>query len=507
MPAKKMPGTLSWSIGYFSKIKITEDQLKAQDYTERENDLICSSPPDTGFPSGILAIQIHNITGLEVEALQKTDKDGEGDKEDEAEQSDDLPSSYCTIILDHKCIYTTRTKPKNAKPFFKAGTETFIRDWRNSEVMVSVRDSRERENDALLGIVYLPLAKSFEKRSQVMDMYPLVGGVGFGRARISMVFRSVELQLPRELLGWDYGTLQISAPIKSRNVLPDALNRYRLKLRSNMARATMMAETGEWRPKHGKDSLFLPVRKRYATPLVIEFRKSSLGLDSTPAFAIFWLREIPDEEERTIVMQVWKGGKENLKRATTSAGYEGLHADHSLGDIEFTMKFWRGLSGYHKRQAQKAKNPGMHHVIEVLDTVNDEIEGKSDQEQISDDSTESDYSSGEDRESPLQGERLKPHTNQDSDEEFENEDSNNSTLNPTKKIKGLTKNLINSHNDSEDGSRGPVAQLRDYNAHFKQLHRKHRGIMQWRAARTANWTLDKARRMKSQASDLFEVRC
>jgi len=152
-PQEKMPGTLSWSVGYYAKTRITGEQLahqtedeniatkedlkqqvskaaenklreatahdeskelgqqKAQDYKERENALICSSPPDPEYPSGILSIQIHNITGLEVEALQKREKNDSEGREDEAEQSEDLPSSYCTIILDHKKIYMTRPKP------------------------------------------------------------------------------------------------------------------------------------------------------------------------------------------------------------------------------------------------------------------------------------------------------------------------------------------------------------------------------------------------------------
>ncbi|KAF4626687.1 hypothetical protein G7Y89_g11470 [Cudoniella acicularis] len=391
-PTENMPGTLSWSVGYYEKTRITQDQLrnqteddkiktvedlkklvsdtaerklreatekdeskeakqqKIQDYKARENALICSSPPDQNYRSGILSIQIHNITGLEVETLQKKDKDNDLDREDDAEQSDDLPSCYCTIIFNHKKIYMTRTKPKNAKPFFNAGTEIFIRHWKSAEVMISCRDNRERENDALLGIIYLPLAKVFEKRSQIMDMYPLVGGIGFGRARVSMVFRSIELQLPKELSGWDYGTLEIKAPIKPKNNLPQDLIGHRIKFRSNIAKLKMQPKDGEWALKHGGHSGFLACKKRYAMPLVVEFRKSSLGPDSTPAFGIFWLREIPDEEEQTIKMTVWKGGKENFKRATTCSGYHGLEdGEQPLGGIEVVMKFWRGLSGYHKK--------------------------------------------------------------------------------------------------------------------------------------------------------------
>lgn len=65
--------------------------------------------------------------GLGIHNLQKQDKGGGEDREDEAEQDDDMPDSYCNVIMNHRKIYRTRTKPKNSKPFFNAGTEKFIR--------------------------------------------------------------------------------------------------------------------------------------------------------------------------------------------------------------------------------------------------------------------------------------------------------------------------------------------------------------------------------------------
>ncbi|TVY44234.1 Meiotically up-regulated protein 190 protein [Lachnellula occidentalis] len=547
-PSENMPGTISWSVGYYSKTRITEDQLvtqtedngiktkedlkkqvaetaegklreasaqdkskevnqqKTQDYKNRENALICSSPPDQKFLSGILSIQIHNITGLAVESPQKKDHDHTADREDQAEQSDDLPSSYCTIILNHKQIYMTRTKPKNAKPFFNAGREYFIRDWQNAEIMVSCRDSRERENDALLGIVYLPLAKVFEKRSQVMDMYPLVGGMGFGRVRISMVFRSIELQLPKELRGWDYGTLELKSPVRPKPGLPQDLIGHRIKLRSNMTRVKMHPSNGEWRPKRKDDSVFLPCRQRYAMALVVEFRKSSLGPDSTPAFAVFWLKDIPDEEERTITMQVWAGGKDNLKRATTCTGYQGMEADDKpLGEIEVTMKFWRGLSGYHKKYAQKDRSGNMQNVMEVLDTVNDEIQSDSETDDGSD--SNSDDSDSEKKGSEKStSKKLAMHTNQsDSDSDLHHDsDDAGSSKNPLKKIKKLKSQVMDGHNHPDDGTRGAIGMMRDYKDHHRQLHRKHKGLMQWRGARTADWALSKVRHAKGSVEGLFE---
>lgn len=502
-PSEKMPGTLTWSVGYFAKTKITEDQMqrqtaepdlkrvqdiedraaesaerklreakdhqkeldqqKAQDFKELQDQLLTTSPPPDGYPSGIFSIQIHNITGLEVQQLQKRDKEEGGDEEDQAEQADDLPSSYATIIINHQKVYRTRTKPKNAKPFFNAGTERFVKDWRTTEVMVAVRDDRERENDSLLGMVYLPLRKVFAKQSQVVASWPLAGGMGYGRIRISMVWRSVELQWPKELLGWNYGTLEVKSPIKGSGGLDHA----KMKLRTNISSAKMHNHGEQWDAKHGKKNIFLAVKKRYSSALVIEIGKGLMGTDP-PAFAVLWLKDIPDDEDTPMTLGVYKSSKGMLKRATSSCHFEG----EKLGELEITLRFWRGLSGYHKKFANKGKNMDMRNVMEVLDTASDDRDDQDDDE--------SDVDSSEDEEIK---QKLKPHANQDSSDE---EEDTVNKLNPLEKVGKLM-----GSNDEDDGSRGLFAQARDYKDHHRQLHRKHRGIMQWKGARTLDWAVDK----------------
>ncbi|KEF62764.1 uncharacterized protein A1O9_00737 [Exophiala aquamarina CBS 119918] len=568
-PDEKMPGSVQWSVGYFEKTKITEGQLakqtedpnirtieelkkqvsesaehklreataqdeskeikqqKQEDYKEREDALIISSPPPNDHLSGIFSIQIHNITGLEVESLQKKDKKHtEGNREDEAEQSDDLPSSYATIILNHQKIYRTRTKPKNAKPFFNAGTERFIANWQTAEVMISVRDDREKEDDALLGIVYLPLRRVFEKRSQIMQSYPLVGGIGYGRARVSMVWRSVDLQLPKELLGWNYGTLEVKCPVRGKstdnNAGGESLMQHRIKVRTTLMRAKMQpaaveghdSTVSEWKPKRDKESIFLAVRKRYASPLIIEFRKSSLGPDSTPAFAVFWLKDIPDEEEKTVTVKIWNGGKENIKRATSSYGYEGFEENEKpLGEIDLTLKFWRGLSGYHKRYANKGRNSDVRNVMEVLDTANDEGQVENGDDAEGTEGSDSDFSSSRSssQSTSRRDRKLRTHTNDtssgiDSDDAGESEHpSKKLAKTPLKTAKDTITSLadVDGHNDASDGERGARAQVRDYKDHHKQLHRKHRGVMQWKGARTLDWMAGRVKRSKDRVGDLF----
>lgn len=600
---EKMAGSLTWSVGYFSKTRITDKQLKqqkfndkihtklelkehisktaehklreagktadddevqqqkAQDYKELEDSMIISTPPMPEYPSGILSIQIHNITGLAMQKLNKKDKEHHDDMQDEeGEDKDDLPDSYCTIVLNHTKVYRTRTKPKNSKPFYNAGTERFVKDWRDCEVMVSVRNSREREDDPLLGLVYLPLRHVFKDRSQVMENYPLVGGMGYGRARISMVWRSVELKLPAELKGWDVGTLEVRAPIRALGDLDGAMQN-RIKIRTNIGKAKLYPVSGEenssaksglWQIKAKKkhrgreaedeQSVFLAVRRRYASAVILEFRESRLGPDSTPAFAILWLQELPDEEDKKMTLKVWKGGKENLERAEACCGYNGsskgdvevddVEKDSEqqvLGEVEVTLRFWRGLSGYHKNYAAKSKNNDLRDVMQCLDTINDEgLVDDGDDDSSDSDSSDSDDDGPFDADEKHRKKKLAVHTNDDdsinsgtdTDGEGKNKliHAGRSGLSDFKKgvkqiprapLEGVSTAVTGlvgggGHNDSDDGSRGLRGQVRDYKDHQKSLHRKHRGVMQWRAAREANHLGGKLGRLKGHVSRLFE---
>lgn len=155
---ERMPGKLEWAVGYFEKAHIQDAQLKqqmadsdvrtkrqlvekvkassqrklreakkdehkelkqleAQQLKETEDQLIIAAPPLEDYPSGILSIQIHEVTGLEVRAMhnQARSNDISGDEaSDEEEEGGDLPSAYCNIIINHQKIYRTRVKVSSA---------------------------------------------------------------------------------------------------------------------------------------------------------------------------------------------------------------------------------------------------------------------------------------------------------------------------------------------------------------------------------------------------------
>jgi hypothetical protein len=504
-----MPGKLSWSVGYFSKTRITEEQLtsqdedpgvktmdqlkekvykeaesklreasadhqheveqqKKEDFHSRQDQLIIAAPPSQEYPSGILSIQVHQITGLELETLNKSRKPDSAEADEEEEAGDSLPSAYCTIILNHKKVFRTRTKPKNSKPFFNAGCERFVRDIHNTEVHIAVRDARVHEDDPLLGIVYLPLGKLFHKRSQINSTFPLSGGVGYGRARISMVFRSVQCQLPKSMIGWDYGTLDIQPNLRAID-LPQDLQKMRLKIRVGKSKGKMHSQgLDEWQTKNEKP-IRLPIRNRYAVPLILEFRQDAALRDHTPAFATLWLKDIPDNEQQTLRLSVWKG---DLKRAENNVldSY-----GEKIGELEISLTFWSGLSGYHEKFTKGDKHMGQ--VMEVLDVSND-------QEWSDWDDSDNDHAPGVSRIDSSSSD-----SDSDSDSDF--------------KPDFLRKDKKSESKLSENGSRGVIDQVKDYKDNVKQLHRKNRGAMQWKGPRTLAWMKHVGDRGKNKVGKLF----
>lgn len=332
------------------------------------------------------------------------------------------------------------------------------------------------ENDPLLGIIYLPLGKVFAQRSQINDFFPLSGGVGYGRARISMVFRSIKFDAPRELLGWEYGTVEIQPEIRSVGQVSHDIQGLRLKARTLLARGKLFSSSSRdkdsvWRTKADKP-LRLPVRKRYCSPLILEFRSSSALLDKTPAFAILWLKDIPDDEEKTIELPVWRHKDDNLKRASTCVLSE---CGEQLGTIKLTLTFWSGLNGFHSKLASKDRN--IADVMEVLDTARD--------------NHDIDFDEG--------GEASDGEETSDSSSESSDEDRD-SELTPTT----THSNASEGDNLSDNGKRGPIDTIKDYKNNRKELHRRNRGIMQWKGPRTVQWMKKKLEHGEQHVESFFK---
>jgi len=247
----------------------------------------------------------------------------------------------------------------SSKPIFNAGTERFIRDWRSSIVTVTVRDQRYREHDPILGVVPLKLSDIFENRSQVTRWYPLDGGIGFGRIRISLLFRSVETRLPPNMLGWDVGTFEFTS---DRITAQNYVHHAKIKLRTGGSIGRIPRGTCHWEgngavfdltQRHARHGNRLPVKHRYRSPVVFEFHIPHRR--GAAAYAVLWLQHLVDNEETPIDIPIWttKNGNRLTQNYITEQNWKaklvpGLEDLTEVGRLQFTARFSPGIDESHE---------------------------------------------------------------------------------------------------------------------------------------------------------------
>lgn len=234
-----------------------------------------------------------------------------------------------------------------------------MRDWRSGIVTITVRDQRMRQHDPILGVVPLKLSDVLQTSSQVTRWYPLDGGIGFGRIRISVLFRSVETRLPLNQLGWDVGTFEFaSEKILALNYTSSAKLKLRTGGSSGSIARTQCKELSEgdgifWdiSNKDSKNSsVRLPVRYRYRSPIVFELHKA--GKRSADAYAVIWLHHLEDNKEENINIPIWKTdkGMRLTQNYITEENFNSIPdiKIEEIGRIQFRCRFKAGTDQDHE---------------------------------------------------------------------------------------------------------------------------------------------------------------
>lgn len=381
----EMPGELHWEVGYFTKPQFRKemrtdgknkalpdtlkDDPKLQDdkgvINSEEDDAVMHTPPDPLWPSGVCSVVIHQIVNLELENIKGSEnhkgREYEPAKpygEAKEETGGNLPTSYCTILYNDELVYRTRSKAVSSQPIFNAGTERFIRDWRSAIITVTVRDQRNREHDPILGVVPLKLTDILETSSQVSRWYPLDGGIGFGRIRISLLFRSIETRLPPNMLGWDVGTFEF----RSERILATGYQHApKIKLRTGgstgklgRAHAKKLDEGDGYyfdlMDNGGKNNVHLPVKHRYRSPIVFEFHTANKR--KADAYAVIWLQHFIDNEDQDINIPIWSTSSparitQNYITEDNCKQEPGLEDLEEVGRLQFRARFKAGTDESH----------------------------------------------------------------------------------------------------------------------------------------------------------------
>ncbi|KIJ49556.1 hypothetical protein M422DRAFT_225382 [Sphaerobolus stellatus SS14] len=410
--ADSIEGTLHWSIGYYTKVPLRKDLERLPENppepkktaTEMEmrpgdkapnpaaRDLpppppdVERTPPDPDYPSGILSIVIHQINNLERQNLGgASGKDREGqagqDTDDPSEQSSNLPSAYCEIIINDDLIYKTRVKQYTTMPFFEAGTERFIRDWQNTIVRLVVRDSRLREKDPILGIVNLKLSDIFQEGSEVTRMYSITEGIGFGRMNVSILFRGINVKLPRKELGWETATAEILSPLMLQ-LQPDyadlrTLTTKKLTISTTDSKERVPAPSNEI--ENGViswdiDKIRLPVYNRYSSCLMLELGGGAsvppIKNGAPEALGLLWLKDLVDDEEVEVEIPVVVGKDLRTLRQNVLNDFTAATHDYKvIGHFKTRIKLDSGLDEDHEKYAQ---TQARRHAYEAYDHIEGE---------------------------------------------------------------------------------------------------------------------------------------
>lgn len=448
-----------------------------------------------------------------------------------------------------------------------------MRDWRSAIVTITVRDSRNRQHDPIIGVVPLKLSDLMQTSSQVTRWYPLDGGIGFGRVRISLLFRSVELKLPPTQLGWEVGTFEFTSDKIMSSFPGSAKGKTKLKLRTGGSSAVVkrdqcsaQGDNVEWnisgvtnnaRPR-------LPVRYRYRSPVFFEFHLPSKR--HADFFAAIWLNELVDNEEKDFDIPVWKC--DNMMRLSqnfiTPSNYTtipdikleevgriqfrgrfkaGTDRDHlrfvSDNDSRETIETWEACFAEGVRQEevqttvppsiQKMHDDSLTHARDVLATASEEEK----QKWLSKDGTDWSGAFGQDPAELMTGREPREETEYESDDDADSDADGASSSNPNSPVSArmqhantdlgvqdatnsprasedvpgalppgrastsngsaLTKTTTTDTSRSHRSSMNPVRQYKDYKERSRDLHRQHRGLMQWRPLRNARFAKDEAK--------------
>ncbi|KAG8861392.1 hypothetical protein FRB96_002841 [Tulasnella sp. 330] len=416
--ADKMKGTLTWSVGYYEKVPLNKDlerplpppkntaEAAAQAPPSRSapemqmrpgdkgpnpaaKDLpppppdVQRTPPDPAWPSGVLSVIVHQINGLERQNLKgTTSKDREGkegqDTDEASEQSDNLPSAYCELVVNDDLVYKTRVKQYSAMPYFEAGTEIFVRNWENCAVRIVVRDSRLREADPILGIVDLPLKHILAEGSEVTRMYSMQEGIGFG------------FNLPPPALGWDTSTVEIAHPLF---LEIDKNSVSASKWAENLKATSLTVSTTDSTEKISKkeasmdpnkpnrmtwefEQLRLPVYSRFSSSVYFAFGSKGImgtgvGGGQPQAIAVLWLKDLVDDEEVEVEIPVIVG--KNLTQLRQNAMTEFTQKTHQyevVGKLRATIRLDQGLDLDHESNAKQSQ--ARRHAFETYDHIEGE---------------------------------------------------------------------------------------------------------------------------------------
>lgn len=193
-------------------------------------------------------------------------------------------------------------------------------------------------------------------------MYSLIEGVGFGRASVSVLFRSFKVDMPKELRGWDTGTIHILSDVKIEvdKSHADKLEGDRLVIGNTESTSKVPAKVST---KEGSSivwvvdpSIRLPVYSRYQSAVHFNVGGGGMLNGGPGAFASLWLQDIPDDEECRIRIPLVHAEKaKQLRQNYINDVTEQTHKFQRIGYLTCKVMLDSGLDADHEQVSQRVQ--------------------------------------------------------------------------------------------------------------------------------------------------------
>ncbi len=559
---------INWSIGFFGRksvkvqsvpkridTRIPPELRDSPDFQPDEarfnvdsqtESLVASLPPDPSYP-GILSVQIHQIYDLAEIRPHATYGKRHNEQEDIEEAGEDdtssAPSSYIHVVVNDEPVYKTRTRAFTNRPIFNASFERFVRNFNDTKIRIVVRDARLRESDPILGILPLSLATELEHHGQVTRWYSISEGIGYGRIRVSLLYRNINLTIPRALQGWNLGTLTIFgvkafADEAKRQILKDTSLKISTMTSQKTIGSIHAKITDECCITWETGNIVMPIRRRHASSLCFEinqggipFSKAGL-LSTTLGQCVISLSCLDDNSRKEIEIPIFQtndyiGFRQNAMPNNDSEE-SGLGTDRRLeriGTMVVDCILESGLSHAHKKYAKRSSDLAQNHqawnreqsLIARLDRekMNEawhakrvaRTQGLASDNEVSD-RTGNGVSEVEERErlmfrATISGASIPlPSSSLQFDSKSNTKDWDSSSSSSSSPEEGDD----DSKSELKESHRSVKGWLKDKRGQQKELHRRHRGIMQQKPARTILWLKNGAKSGLSKVSTALSLK-
>lgn len=163
------------------------------------------------------------------------------------------------------------------------------------------------------------------------------------------------MNLPKCLLGWDTGTVEILKPIQV-EILPEHRTAFNLKDKSIVVTTTDSTEKiPPTKESEGQDSdarhiwkfdkpVRLPVYSRHASSLIFELGSKGVVTKKPLALTVHWLNELPDDEEVEVKLPIVVGKDlVQLRQNVLNEATKKTHEYTTIGWLTTSVRLDRGL--------------------------------------------------------------------------------------------------------------------------------------------------------------------